>query len=129
MTDLDRIASRLFWWQSPAEALANPIRFLAQVMTYGTVEDLAVVQDHFPADALQNVLANPPAGVFDPRSWNYWHVRFGLPTPALPKREFEPGDDELDHQLENDPRFLRRIEEARQQVREGLGVRLEDIEE
>ncbi len=42
---------------------------------------------------------------------------------------FESEDDWFDYQLENDPRFLRRIEEARQQAREGLGVRLEDIEE
>ena len=38
-------------------------------------------------------------------------------------------DDWLDYQLENDPRFLRRIEEARQEIREGRGVRLEDIED
>jgi prevent-host-death family protein len=36
-------------------------------------------------------------------------------------------DDWLDYQLENDPRFLRRIEEARQELREGRGVRLEDV--
>ena len=42
---------------------------------------------------------------------------------------FESEDDWLDYQLENDPRFLRSIEEARQQAREGQGVRLEDIEE
>ena len=36
-------------------------------------------------------------------------------------------DDWLDYQLENDPRFLRRIEEARQEIREGRGVRLEDV--
>lgn len=87
MTDLERVASRLFWWKSPAEALADPIRFLAQVMTYGTVEDLTVVRRHFSETAFREVLAKPPAGVFDPRSWNYWHVVFGLKTPAeLPKR-------------------------------------------
>jgi prevent-host-death family protein len=42
---------------------------------------------------------------------------------------FESEDDWFDYQLENDPRFLRRIEESRQQLREGQGVRLEDIEE
>jgi prevent-host-death family protein len=36
-------------------------------------------------------------------------------------------DDWLDYQLENDPRFLQRIEEARQELREGRGVRLEDV--
>jgi hypothetical protein len=88
MTDLEEVASRLFWWKTPAEALADSNRFLAQVMTYGTIEDLAVVRHHFPESAFREVLANPPAGVFDPRSWSYWHVRFGLePTPELPKRK------------------------------------------
>ncbi len=124
MTDLERVAKRLIWWKSPAEALDYPVRFLAQVMTYGTIEDLAVVKRYFPESAFREVLANPPAGVFDPRSWNYWHVRFGIqPIPELPKRRF------TDAEIETDPRFLRSIEEARRQAREGLGVRLEDIEE
>ena len=42
---------------------------------------------------------------------------------------FESEDDWFDYQLENDPRFLRRIEESRRQLQEGLGVRLEDIED
>jgi prevent-host-death family protein len=42
---------------------------------------------------------------------------------------FRSEDDWFDYQLENDPRFPRRIEEARQEFREGKGVRLEDIEE
>jgi hypothetical protein len=33
-----------------------------------------------------------------------------------------------DDRLENDPRFLRRIKQARASVRAGRGVRLEDIE-
>jgi len=36
-------------------------------------------------------------------------------------------EDWLDYQLENDPRFLRRIERARNSLREGRGVRIEDV--
>jgi hypothetical protein len=90
VTDLERVASRLLWWKPPSEALKEPSRFLAQVMTYGTIEDLAIVRRHFPESAFRDVLAHPPAGVFDPRSWSYWHVRFGLgPPPELPKRRLE----------------------------------------
>jgi ribosomal protein S30 len=32
------------------------------------------------------------------------------------------------HRLENDPRFLRRIEQARDSLQAGRGVRLEDVE-
>jgi hypothetical protein len=34
----------------------------------------------------------------------------------------------FDDRLENDPRFLRRIEQARASARAGLGIRLEDID-
>ena len=41
---------------------------------------------------------------------------------------FASEQDWFDYQLENDPRFLRRIEQARISLREGRGVRIEDIE-
>jgi prevent-host-death family protein len=41
---------------------------------------------------------------------------------------FASEDDWLDYQLENDPRFLRRIERARKSLREGHGVKIEDVE-
>jgi prevent-host-death family protein len=41
---------------------------------------------------------------------------------------FASEDDWLDYRLENDPRFLRRIERARNSLREGRGVRIEDVE-
>lgn len=40
---------------------------------------------------------------------------------------FESEDDWVDYRLENDPRFLGRIERARRSMREGRGVRLEDV--
>jgi uncharacterized protein (UPF0297 family) len=41
---------------------------------------------------------------------------------------FASEDDWLDYLLENDPRFLRRIEQARNSVREGRGIRIEELE-
>jgi prevent-host-death family protein len=41
---------------------------------------------------------------------------------------FESEDDWFEYRLENDPRFLQRIEQARQSLRAGRGVRLEDVE-
>jgi prevent-host-death family protein len=37
-------------------------------------------------------------------------------------------DDWLDYQLENDPRFVRRIEQARTSLREGRGIWVKDVE-
>jgi hypothetical protein len=88
VTDLENLAGRLIWWQPPAEAVRDGQRLLAQVMAYGTTEDLAVARRHFPASAFCAVLAQPPPGLFDPRSWAYWHVVFGLdPSRELPRRE------------------------------------------
>jgi prevent-host-death family protein len=41
---------------------------------------------------------------------------------------FASEDDWLDNQLGNDPRFLPRIQRARKSLREGRGVRNEDVE-
>jgi prevent-host-death family protein len=41
---------------------------------------------------------------------------------------FAAEDDWLDYQLENDPRSLRRVEQARKSLRKGRGVRIEDVE-
>ena len=54
-------------------------------------------------------------------------TRHGKPAGVLIGLESE--DDWFDYRLENDPRFLRRVEAARESLRAGRGVRLEDIEE
>lgn len=53
-------------------------------------------------------------------------TRNGKPAGVL--IGFASEDDWLDYQLENDPRFLRRIEQARNSLREGRGVRIEEVE-
>jgi prevent-host-death family protein len=53
-------------------------------------------------------------------------TRHGKPAGVL--IGFETEDDWFEYRLENDPRFLRRIERARKSLRAGRGVRLEDAE-
>jgi len=52
-------------------------------------------------------------------------TRHGKPAGIL--IGFKSEDDWFDYRLENDPRFLRRIENARQSLRLGQGVSLEDL--
>jgi prevent-host-death family protein len=52
-------------------------------------------------------------------------TRRGKPAGVL--IGFESEDDWFDYKLENDPRFLSRIETARRSFREGRGVRLEKL--
>ena len=53
-------------------------------------------------------------------------TRHGKPAGVL--IGFASEDDWFDYRLENDPRFLARIERARASLRAGRGVRLEDVE-
>lgn len=53
-------------------------------------------------------------------------TRHGKPAGVL--IGFESEDDWFEYRLENDPRFLQRIERARQSVRAGRGVKLENVE-
>jgi prevent-host-death family protein len=53
-------------------------------------------------------------------------TRHGKPAGIL--IGFESEDDWFDYRLENDPRFLQRIESARMSLRSGRGVPLEAID-
>ena len=47
----------------------------------------------------------------------------------VPLPEIKSEDDWFEYRLEHDPRFLRRIEQARSSLSAGRGVKLEDIEQ
>jgi len=82
------VAQGVVWFKPPVEALAEPVHFLAHVMTYGTLEDLRALQDVVGLAEFREVLDHAPPGVFDPRSWAYWNLKCGrLPTPPLPVRQ------------------------------------------
>jgi prevent-host-death family protein len=53
-------------------------------------------------------------------------TRRGKPAGVL--IGFDSEEDWFDYRLENDPRFLRRVDSARQSIKAGRGVRLEDVE-
>jgi len=53
-------------------------------------------------------------------------TRHGKPAGVL--IGFASEEDWFDYRLENDPRFLARIEKARASLRAGRGVRLEDLQ-
>lgn len=53
-------------------------------------------------------------------------TRHGKPAGVL--IGFQSEDDWFEYRLEHDPRFLQRVEQARNSLRAGRGVRLEDID-
>jgi hypothetical protein len=85
--DLLSVAERVVWFKQPEQTLADPVHFIAHVMTYGMPDDLRILQTVVGSDAYLEVLDNAPPGVFDARSWAYWNLKFGrTPAPPLPVR-------------------------------------------
>ena len=54
-------------------------------------------------------------------------TRHGKPAGVL--IGFNSEEDWFDYRLENDPRFLQRIESARKSIRKSKGVKIEDLAE
>jgi len=81
------MAAKYVWWKEPPEALADFRLFIAQMMTFGTMGDTRWMLDTYRASELRHVLRNPPPGVFNGRSWHFWHHKLGMPSvPEMPVR-------------------------------------------
>ena len=81
------VARRVVWFKKPEEELADPVHFLAHVMSLGTVEDITARQGIVGKDDYLEVLEKAPPGIFDVRSWAYWNLKCGRqPAPPLPTR-------------------------------------------
>jgi hypothetical protein len=85
--DLLSLAPRVLWFEPPERALADPVRFLAYAMTYGTLEDVAVLRRYVQMEDFREALEHAPPGIMDERSWAYWNVMTGrYPVPPMPQR-------------------------------------------
>ena len=83
------LAESLVWFESPAEALADPVRFMAYAFARATHEQMNVLRRYVSEPDWIDALDNAPPGIIDPRSWAYWQVRAGrYPAPPLPIRRF-----------------------------------------
>lgn len=83
------VAQRVIWFESPQQALANPVRFMAYAVTYATHEDMRVLRQHVSDADLREALDHAPPGIIDARSWAYWNSKLGRwPPPPAPQRSF-----------------------------------------
>lgn len=89
---LPAMAAKYIWWKTPAEALLQPDRVIAQVMNLGEFRDLERLAESVGDDTLRRIVQQAEPGLFDERSWAYWHYRLGLAAPEtlppLPVRTF-----------------------------------------
>ena len=101
-------ARQVVWWMPPEEALRDEILFLNQAMQFGTLEVVQAIRKHFDDETLRQSLRNARPGIFDRRSWAYWHGVLGMgATPPLPVRRI-PGVDPSDLQARVWPDDYRR---------------------
>lgn len=88
--ETEAVARRIVWFEAPAAALADPIRFMAYAMASATHEDMEVLRRYVSDEDLREALDKAPPGIIDPRSWAYWNSRMGRwPPPPLPRRRLE----------------------------------------
>jgi hypothetical protein len=71
------LAKSLVWFEPPADALADPVRFMAYAFARATHEQMKVLGAYVSGDDLREALEKAPAGISDPRSWAYWNGRMG----------------------------------------------------
>ena len=77
----------------------------------------------------QSVIRAPVAQQVGGNSLRRSAVQVRIPPGAPFGTELStPKEDWFEYRLENDPRFLRRVEQARNNLRAGRGIRLEDLE-
>ena len=60
--ELRRIAERVICFQRAEDALRYPHRFLAYLMTYGTLEEVLIVRKYFRDEDFRAALLNAPPG-------------------------------------------------------------------
>lgn len=87
--EMKSIARVLMWWQTPELTLANPRRFLCQLMTLGTWPEVQKARQAYGLEAFKDALVHATPGVFDAPSWSYWRLITGLPEADLPVRSLQ----------------------------------------
>ena len=89
--ELARLAKRYIWWKTVDQAMENPEQIVAQVMNMGDWDDVCQLVDCVGNEGLCWVIKQAEIGMFNERSWHYWHYRLGLAkvgcVPALPVRK------------------------------------------
>ena len=87
--DTQALARRLVWFEEPAEALADPVRFVACALERATHEDMKLLRAHLTDADISEALDAAPPGIIGARSWACWNARMGrYPAPPMPTRQF-----------------------------------------
>lgn len=85
--DLKEAATRCIWFEPAERAIKNTARLTAHILTYGSTKDVNALRAQLCDTELKEALKIAPPGIYDARSWAYWHLQTGQRTPPpLPQR-------------------------------------------
>ncbi|SBW00764.1 conserved hypothetical protein [uncultured Alphaproteobacteria bacterium] len=79
-----RIAPRYVWWKTVEEAVAMPEHLVRRVIDFGTYDDLRALEIALGEDVMAEILVTAEGGEISPKSWTYFHYRYGLTEPGKP---------------------------------------------
>ena len=82
------LAKKYVWWKT-AEVEVNQLpHLMAQVFTFGTWNDAYAMYIHLGDQHCKELLKEAPPGIFNKKSWNFWHLLLKeQQIPALPARK------------------------------------------
>ena len=89
-----KFGRKYLWWQ-PAEGHTHPeSRIIAQVMNFGTYEDILLLEHTVGHARLIDAMLHAEPGWFDDRSWEFWRGRLSCATGVTipgqaPRRVFD----------------------------------------
>lgn len=90
LTPALRRSARCVWFEPPEDAIGDPARFSAYVLTHGDFDDISALMEQYDIADIREALDSAPPGIFDARSWAYWNLMVGREeTPPMPVRRFE----------------------------------------
>ena len=85
------VAARAVWFKAPVDKQRDTVLFINNVKICWTPEAVTAMHRHFDDEQFRRILRNAYSGIFDARSWAYWHcAQWMNPTPPLPFRRL-PG--------------------------------------
>jgi hypothetical protein len=90
---IEDLARRYLWWPAIAAEGHSSDRMLAQIMRFGTYEDIRKMESIVYPDVLAELMRTSAPGWFDDRSWSFWRGRLSLSGELAipeqpPKRTF-----------------------------------------
>lgn len=75
---IEDMARRYLWWKAVAADGHSSERMIAQIMRFGTYDDIRKMELIVTPDVLAEAMRTSAPGWFDDRSWGFWRGRLSL---------------------------------------------------